>query len=174
MITFSFFISNQGTARDPFADPTGRCWRPRWRNRVPPTSRSTRVFVLAERSQRISPTTRAATTTAAPNHPRPAITGRPPARPNSRDFRGRVPSCSRSCWEGPRRGWLAHQRIETWVRLSCFDINCRLQCPGYISPIFRDTTEISAREGRKVSAQFVPRICYRDIWCIHNVHVSLD
>lgn len=169
-----FLISDQGTARDPFGGPTGRCWRPRWRSLAPPTSRSTRAFVLAGRSRRISRTTRTATTTAAPSRPRPATTGRPPARPNSRDFRGRVPSCSRSCWEGPRRGWLAHRRIETWVRLSRFDINCRLQCPGYISPIFRDTTEISAREGRKVSARFVPRICYRDIWCIHNVHGFLD
>lgn len=60
----------------------------------------------------------------------------------------------------------AHRNVSQ--RLSRFDINCRLQCPGYISPIFRDTTEIRAREGRKVSARFVQRICYRDIWCMHN------
>lgn len=60
----------------------------------------------------------------------------------------------------------AHRNVSQ--RLSRFDINCRLQCPGYISPIFRDTMEIRAREGRKVSARFVQRICYRDIWCMHN------
>lgn len=49
----------------------------------------------------------------------------------------------------------AHRNVSQ--RLSRFDINCRLQCPGYISPIFRDTTEIRAREGRKVSARFVQR-----------------
>ena len=46
----------------------------------------------------------------------------------------------------------AHRNVSQ--RLSCFDINCRLQCSGYISPIFRDMTEIRAREDRKVSARF--------------------
>ncbi|KYM83402.1 hypothetical protein ALC53_06134 [Atta colombica] len=46
----------------------------------------------------------------------------------------------------------AHRNVSQ--RLSCFDINCRLQCPGYISSIFRDMTEIRAREDRKVSARF--------------------
>lgn len=165
-------FSNQDTAKDRYAGLMGRCWRLKWQSRAPPTSRSRRVFVLAERSLRISRTTRAATT-AAPSRPRLATIGRPPARRNSTDFRGRVLSCLRSCWEDLRRGWLAHRRIETWVRLSCFDINCRLQYPGYISPIFRDSTEISMREGREVSSRFVQRIYYRSVWCIHNCTLSL-